>query len=97
MAEAGEFQDRVAFVTGGGSGIGRATAEAFAAAGAAVVVADVDESSAAETARRIETAGGSALAVRCDVADADDVQAALQAAVDRFGGIGFAFNNAGVE
>jgi NAD(P)-dependent dehydrogenase (short-subunit alcohol dehydrogenase family) len=87
----------VAFVTGAASGIGRATALAFARAGADVIVADLAEEANQETASLIEQTGGRAVAVRCDVARSEDVQAALQNAVDTFGRLDFAFNNAGVE
>ena len=93
----GEFAGKVAFVTGAASGIGRAAALAFARAGARVVVADVAEDANRETARMIEQAGGRALAVRCDVTRSDDVEAALQTAVDAFGRLDAAFNNAGIE
>ena len=91
------FAGKVAFVTGAASGIGRAAALAFARAGARVVVADVAEDGNRETARMIEQAGGRALAVRCDVTRSEDVKAALQTAVDAFGRLDVAFNNAGIE
>ncbi len=91
------FTDKVAFITGAGGGIGRATALAFAREGASVVVADVDEQANLETARLIEADGRPVVAVRCDVTRAQDVQAALQAGVDTFGGLDVAFNNAGIE
>ncbi|HSI37005.1 MAG: SDR family oxidoreductase [Phycisphaerae bacterium] len=91
------FAGKVAFVTGAASGIGRAAARAFARAGAAVVAADVSEQGNRETARLIEAQGGRALAVRCDVTRADDVKAALAKAVETFGRLDFAFNNAGIE
>ena len=93
----GDFAGKVAFVTGAASGIGRAAALAFARAGAGVVVADVAEDGNRETARMIEQAGGRALAVRCDVTRSEDVKAALEKAVDAFGRLDAAFNNAGVE
>jgi NAD(P)-dependent dehydrogenase (short-subunit alcohol dehydrogenase family) len=93
----GGFAGKVAFVTGAANGIGRAAALAFVREGANVVVADIAEAGARETARLIEESGGQALAVRCDVANANDVQGALQKAIETFGRLDFAFNNAGVE
>jgi NAD(P)-dependent dehydrogenase (short-subunit alcohol dehydrogenase family) len=91
------FDGKVAFVTGATSGIGRATALAFAREGAGVVVADIAADGVEETARLIEQAGGRALAVTCDVSRSEDVRAALDAAVERFGRLDIAFNNAGIE
>jgi NAD(P)-dependent dehydrogenase (short-subunit alcohol dehydrogenase family) len=91
------FSGKVAFVTGAAGGIGRATALAFAREGASVVVADVDQSGNQETARLVEQQGARALAVRCDVTQAEDLKAALDAAVETFGGVDAAFNNAGIE
>jgi NAD(P)-dependent dehydrogenase (short-subunit alcohol dehydrogenase family) len=88
---------QVAFVTGAGSGIGRATALAFAAEGAAVAVAGIPEDDVRETARLIEQDGGRALALTCDVTSEDDVRAALDQTVGTFGRLDVAFNNAGVE
>ncbi len=93
----GSFAGKVAFVTGAASGIGRAAALAFARAGAGVVAADVSEPGNQETVRRVEEQGGRALAVRCDVARAADVKAALDKTAEAFGRLDFAFNNAGVE
>jgi NAD(P)-dependent dehydrogenase (short-subunit alcohol dehydrogenase family) len=93
----GSFSNKVAFVTGGASGIGRATALAFARQGARVVVADVSEKGNQETAHMIEAAGGRALAVRCDVTRAEDIKAALGRAIAAFGRLDIAFNNAGIE
>ncbi len=91
------FAGKVAFVTGAANGIGRAAALALARKGAGVVVADVSEQGNQDTARMIEEAGGRTLAVRCDVSQAEDVKAALGQAVETFGRLDFAFNNAGVE
>src|SRR3954447_61849 len=95
--EKGSFAGKVAFVTGAANGIGRAAALAFAREGAGVVVADVTEQGNRETAHMIEAAGGRALAVKCEVSNAEDVRAALDQAVATFGRLDFAFNNAGVE
>ena len=84
MNSNGSFADRVAFVTGGAHGIGRATALAFARAGANVAVADLAEEANQETADLIEQAGGHAVAVRCDVTRAQDVHAALAEVVAAF-------------
>jgi NAD(P)-dependent dehydrogenase (short-subunit alcohol dehydrogenase family) len=93
----GRFDGKVAFVTGATSGIGRATALAFGREGASVVVADVATDGNQETARMIEQAGGQSLAMSCNVTRADDIKAALDAAVERFGRLDIAFNNAGIE
>src|SRR4051812_13067298 len=93
----GSFAGKVAFVTGAANGIGRAAALAFAHEGASVVAADVSEQGNRGTARMIEEAGGRALAVGCDVSRAEDVKAALDRAVETFGRLDFALNNAGVE
>jgi NAD(P)-dependent dehydrogenase (short-subunit alcohol dehydrogenase family) len=97
MNQYGSFAGKVAFVTGAASGIGRATALAFARAGASVVAADLAAEANQETASMIEQSGGRAVAVRCDVTRSEDVQAALQKAVDEFGRLDVAFNNAGIE
>jgi len=91
------FAGKVAFVTGAASGIGRATALAFARQGASVVAADRSASETEETVRMIEAFGGRALAVACDVTRADDVRSALDRTIATFGRLDFAFNNAGIE
>jgi NAD(P)-dependent dehydrogenase (short-subunit alcohol dehydrogenase family) len=95
--ENGSFAGKVAFVTGAASGIGRATALAFAREGASVVIGDVADEGNQETALLIEKLGGRALAVTCDVTRSEDVKAALDQAVEAFGRLDFAFNNAGRE
>src|SRR5919112_5405253 len=93
----GSYAGKVAFVTGAGGGIGRATALAFAREGASVVVSDISEQSVQETARRIEELGGGAPAVACDVTRSEDGKAALDQTIETFGRLDVAFNNAGVE
>jgi NAD(P)-dependent dehydrogenase (short-subunit alcohol dehydrogenase family) len=95
--ENGSFAGKVAFVTGAGTGIGRATALAFAREGAGVVAGDLSEQDNRETAHMIKEAGGRALAVGCDVRRTEDVKAALDKTVDALGRLDVAFNNAGVE
>ncbi len=91
------YTGKVAFVTGAGSGIGRATALAFAREGANTMVTDVSEQGNQQTARMIEELGGRALALRCDVTRTDDVRGALERTIEMFGRLDFAFNNAGIE
>ncbi len=89
------FKDKVAIVTGGSFGIGRATAVAFAVEGAKVVVADCIEDN--ETMDMIAAAGGSAIFVKCDVSSDADVQALVAQTVAKYGRLDYAFNNAGIE
>lgn len=90
------FADRTALVTGGGSGLGRAMALAFAAEGANVVVAGRTEGPLKETVGLIEDAGGTAIAVTADVSRSADLAALVGATVERFGSLDVAVNNAGV-
>lgn len=92
--EAGELAGKVAIVTGAGNGIGRATARRLAAAGARVVVADVDEAAARETAGVIRAADGAALAVAADVGHAAGVDAMVSTALTAFGRVDILHNNA---
>lgn len=93
----GRLAGKVAIVTGGGSGIGRASAVRFAAEGAAVGVLDRDGEAAAGTAKLVEEAGGRALAVTADVGNAAEVNAAVDAVVAAFGGLHVLYNNAGCD
>jgi acetoin reductase-like protein len=90
------LEDKVAIVTGGAQGMGRAISLRFAAEGASVVVADLNLDGAEGTAREIEGAGGTAAAVAVDVRDQAQVQAMVDTAVERFGGLDILVNNAGV-
>jgi len=90
------LEHQVAVVTGGGSGIGAATAVAFAREGARIVVADVNEAGAKKTAEHIEKAGGQALLVRADVTRAADTQATVEQALTTWGRLDVYFANAGV-
>lgn len=92
-----DMTGKVALVTGAASGLGEATAAAFAAVGASVVVTDVDEAGGRATVEAITAAGGTAVFVPCDVAVEDQVRALVDRTVEQFGGLDYAYNNAGVE
>lgn len=92
-----KFESRVAIVTGAAAGIGKATALAFAEQGATVIVADIDESRGGAVVEDIRQAGGVAEFIRCDVTSDTDVQAMVALAVNKYGRLDFAFNNAGIE
>ncbi len=91
------FKNKVAIVTGGSYGIGRATAAAFAARGAKVVVADFVEDKMQETLNMIKAAGSKGIFIKCDVAKSADVKALIDETIKTFGRLDFAFNNAGIE
>jgi len=89
------FKDKIAIVTGGGSGIGRCLASALATRGACVVVADVNLAAAEQTAAGIAKAGGTAQAVEVDVSSAEEMQSLVDQTVARHGRLDYMFNNAG--
>lgn len=91
------FSGKVALVTGGAAGIGRATAQAFAAEGLQVVVSDVDVAGGEGTVQAIRAAGGEAVFVRCDVTRDAEVQALMEQVFATYGRLDYAFNNAGIE
>jgi len=91
------FEDQVALVTGAASGLGLATAQAFAEAGASVVVADWHEEAAHTAAAGITAKGGKALAIRCDVSKDDEVEAMVAKTIEAFGRLDVAYNNAAVQ
>src|SRR6516165_6232309 len=92
-----DFSGKVALVTGAASGMGLATAKAFAEAGAAVVLADFKEEAVKAAAQKLLAEGRKAIAVRCDVSDDAQVAAMVERTVAEFGRLDAAFNNAGVQ
>ena len=91
------FQGKVALITGAGSGIGRATALAFGAAGAAVVVSDVNETGGQETVALVQQAGGQARFIGADVSRPDEVEALVEETARYFGRLDIAVHNAGIS
>ena len=97
MTEHGLLEDDVAIVTGAGRNIGRAIAETFAAEGAKIVVADIDEDRAERTAEDLRSDGASALATVVDVSSKADVEAMVEATVEEYGGVDVLVNNAAIS
>lgn len=91
------FDSKVALVTGASSGIGRASARAFAREGASVIVADVVVEGGQETVHLIEETGGEAIFVKADISNAKEVEALIKRAVGAYGRLDYAFNNAGID
>ncbi len=91
-----QLENKSTVVTGAAGGVGRASALRFAEEGARVVCVDINEEAVKETASLIEDAGGSAMALRCDVSKEEDVAAAIAAAVEQFGRLDIMFNNVGI-
>jgi NAD(P)-dependent dehydrogenase (short-subunit alcohol dehydrogenase family) len=92
-----KLKDKVAVVTGGSSGIGRAAALGFAREGASVVIADVNKEGSNETVAMIEAVGGRACFIPCDISNAAQVEAMVEKSVETYGRLDCAFNNAGIE
>lgn len=92
-----KLKDRVAVITGAGSGIGRASALEFAREGAQVVVADINAAGAQETVKQVEALGGQALAVQTDVASPESVQHLVQATLQAYGQVHVLFNDAAIQ
>ena len=91
------FENRVSLVTGAGSGMGLAAAQAFATEGAAVALVDINESAVRTAAEQLVSPGHNAIAIRCDVTDEAQVKAMVEQIVSKFGRLDAAFNNAGVQ
>jgi NAD(P)-dependent dehydrogenase (short-subunit alcohol dehydrogenase family) len=92
-----DFTGQVAFITGASSGMGLATTLAFAEAGAAVALADINEAALTAAAKQLTDAGHQALAIVCDVTDEDQVATAVDRTVETFGRLDMAYNNAGIQ
>lgn len=97
MSKPDRFTGKVVFITGAASGIGLATAVAFAREGAHVAIADRNEDALKRAVEDVRTAGGEVLAITCDVSKPDQIEAAITRTVETFDRLDIAFNNAGVE
>ena len=93
----GQFENKVALVTGGSSGIGRATALAFAREGAKVVVTDLNVSGGEQTVHQIKQAGGESIFIETDVSNSASAESMLNRTVESYGRLDCAFNDAGVS
>ena len=90
------FKGKVAIVTGGASGIGKATALKFVESGAAVAILDIDNNAADDVISELEKTGADYLFVKCDVANEESVKTAIDAVINKYGRLDFAYNNAGI-
>src|SRR5947209_19896561 len=97
MAKNDRFTDKVVFITGAASGIGRATALAFASEGARIAILDRSADALKQVEDTARKAGSEALAIACDVSEPDQVETAIQQVIATFGRLDVAFNNAGIE
>ena len=93
----GEFSGKIAIVTGGALGMGRAAALAFAAEGAKVAVADIDEAAGAQTVQDMSGSEGEGVNITADLGDSDDCRRVVSETVDAFGGVDIVFNNVGIQ
>src|ERR1700761_2694295 len=91
------FENKVALVTGAASGLGLATAKAFAEAGASVALADWNEKAVQEAATKLAAEGHNTIAIKCDVSDDKQVEEMMNKTVEAFGRLDYAYNNAGVQ
>ena len=91
-----DFTNKIVFLTGAGSGIGQATALAFAKAGAVVIVSDINVVTGQETVGQIQQLGGKALFIACNVASSEQIKTAVQQTVDTYGRLDIGINNAGI-
>ncbi len=91
------MKGKVALITGGSAGIGKATAKLFAERGARVVVSDIDVEKGEETVKEIKNSGGEAVFVKCDVSKKSEVENLIKQVIDEYGKLNYAFNNAGIE
>ena len=91
------FKDKVVLITGAASGIGQATALAFAKEGAHIALCDIQENKGIETAKLVEKLGGTSMYIHCNISEEEHVKSMIDTVIDKWGRIDCAFNNAGIE